>query len=104
MKDKVYLVGYSHGSHDDYRRVTLFVTDDESFAKAYTEKLDRFSDYVTQYERDYREKAEALSEEFYELISDDRWNLIYEFSRHGLGDYNTSFYEPIELRNHNSNA
>jgi len=90
MKDKMYLVKYSSGSHDDYHQVDIFVTDSkevaDKYVKKFNERLDHWSEYILRFEdkygyRDDKKCVTAISYRYYDIK-----------------DINSAFIREIEIR------
>jgi hypothetical protein len=79
--DFMFIVKYNYGEWDDFTRVTIFVTQDENFAKRY---VDRFNS-ILQRLKDYYNSIE-ITEQLWE-----RWYAVNHFS--------PAYYHKIEIRN-----
>jgi len=90
--EKIYLVKYCGGSHDDYYTVTIFATTKKSTATKYVTKFNRilkkWNKYYSQFESNEFGfpwiKKEHVEEHF------DRWNSLKRITN--------CYYEEIEVR------
>ena len=92
MKDKkMYLVGYTTGSYDDYWFHTCFVTEDEKTAIKWVQKFD----YVVRKQKDalkpYYDDSGYLDEKHWE-------NRIVTKHFHMISDINEASYREIKVK------
>lgn len=85
----MYLVGYSTGSWDDWTRVPLFITADESVAKRYCKKFNRILKRAR--------KQYGLNREDW-LMRLEENDVNYQLRQFKVNDYNEATYSPIEVR------
>lgn len=90
MRDKIYLVKRSIGSHEDYHVIDIFATKSKETADRYVEKHNRILEHWLGYMKDFEDRygyrdekkcTTAISYRYYEVI-----------------DSGQAFIEEIEIR------
>lgn len=83
--NKIYIVGYSKGSYDDYEEVNVFCTFDEKIARKWENKFDllcrKWSTFYKRLERQHKDRR-----------------YLYSLRYVKIQDINTSFVKEIEVR------
>ena len=89
----LYIARYSTGSHNDYTKIDVFVTEDKELVEKWVEKFDAKLAHWKEYFKQFGDELYAysiLDSAFYDKINDDTFYRVMEC--------NGAFYSEIECR------
>ena len=77
---KYFLVSYCIGEYEDWRRIVVFITDNENVAINYCKKFNNLHDKWKKYYTRFEDKNENgdIQEEYIEKRY-EKWNILQEF-------------------------
>ena len=95
----MFIIKYTSGSWDDFSKETLFITEDEDFAKKYCEKANSLVQKVKEFVEYLDEKLDKRYDDDVDEESPEMKTAVTLWCKyHSLSDVNTVSYETIEKR------
>ena len=91
----MFIIVYNAGSWDDFFRGTLFVTEDEEFAKSYCKKATEVLSRIKEFYSEINSRIDVIGES---ENDEEGVNLKLWCKYNRLSEVNLITYEPIEKR------